>query len=163
MDDWRLNAKHIKWWNKEDSLYNSNRWTSFSDIGKVYFGSVLTEKEYTKVESKYIDLAKNILDITDSDYYIARGIEIYNLDMKYEHNVESHNLYTTINEEDTTAIIKKSSLDYFMKLLLREHVWCILETPHKEFQVRFGYDYYIYVIGDTKIIESCVEESGLFV
>src|SRR5690349_8867166 len=78
---WRLEAFRISKYdpNKRnlDGAYESNDWTSFSDIGKDSFNSILTEKEYLEVESKYFLAIKNFFQFHSCENITIRSLEKY--------------------------------------------------------------------------------------
>ena len=45
----------------ERGYFTEEDWTSFSDIGKEYHGTVLTDLQYAAVEAKYIDAVTTVL------------------------------------------------------------------------------------------------------
>lgn len=61
MDSWRLTANRIMKYDplkrNEKGAYLEDEWTSFSDVGKVFSGVVLTLDEYQEMESKYVEAA----------------------------------------------------------------------------------------------------------
>jgi hypothetical protein len=59
--------------------------------------------------------------------------------------------------------LNKSEIDKIIRLILRETVWMLL--VNKDFEVRFGYDYYMYVktVNLQKETIRKIESNKLFV
>ncbi|MVX58279.1 hypothetical protein E5983_01140 [Streptococcus danieliae] len=50
-------------------------WISISDIGKIFYGTVLTLDKYLKIENSYIQTIHEILDFMKIDTLEIRAIE----------------------------------------------------------------------------------------
>jgi hypothetical protein len=46
----------------------TKKWTSQSDINKVFNEELFTIEEYMKIEQKYVDVVKELMRITGSSY-----------------------------------------------------------------------------------------------
>jgi hypothetical protein len=46
----------------------TKKWTSRSDINKVFNRELFTIEEYMKIEQKYVDVVKELMRITGSSY-----------------------------------------------------------------------------------------------
>jgi len=46
----------------------TKKWTSRSDINKVFNRELFTIEEYMKIEQKYVDVVKELMRITGSPY-----------------------------------------------------------------------------------------------
>ena len=107
--------------------YSNQEWTSFSDIGRS--GAVtLTEEDYVRVESAYIDMAKKF--IAEDGGSALRVIGIENRGGFTEAPIEG-------------ALISVAELPAVCRSILREEFWCRLEADDRF--LHFGYDYYMYV------------------
>ena len=60
MSGYRI-SKYDPWLRDERGYFTEEDWTSFSDIGKEYHGTVLTDLQYAAVEAKYIDAVTTVL------------------------------------------------------------------------------------------------------
>lgn len=68
---WQFSAHEIV---KYNPLYfdleghYTKKWTSQSDINKVFNEELFTIEEYMKIEQKYVDVVKELMRITGSSY-----------------------------------------------------------------------------------------------
>ena len=60
MSGYRI-SKYDPWLRDERGYFTGEDWTSFSDIGKEYHGTVLTDLQYAAVEAKYINAVTTVL------------------------------------------------------------------------------------------------------
>lgn len=103
-------------------------WTSFSDVGAIFDGTVLTQAAYEKVESAYISAAIAFLQEAKVGSLSIRGLE-------YRKDEEpSYTDGDSISPMDIGAIMTK---------VLREELWCRLDSDRGF--IHFGWDYYMYV------------------
>lgn len=109
-------------------------WTSRSDIGRVYNGSILSEAVYLEVENSYLSVMESFL--------IEAGIESLELKGLERRNAPEYGFLQGKN------ISIAQSLD-FARLVLREKAWAKLVVPGKAY-VHFGYDYYMYIVVPSK-------------
>jgi hypothetical protein len=103
-------------------------WTSVSDIGTAFDGTVLTQTAYEEVEAAYIAVATAFLREAGVSSVSIRGLE---------HRKDEEPPYSegdSIAPTDAGAIMAK---------VLREDFWCRLEGEGAF--VHFGWDYYMYV------------------
>jgi len=123
-------------------------WTSVSHIGTVFNGKVLSQAAYEGVETAYIAVALAFLREVGVSSVQIRGLENHN------HVSFSH------EEGDFLALTDALEL---MTRILREEIWCRLESS--EAFVHFGYDYYMYVGVSSACPKSerLAADAGLFV
>jgi hypothetical protein len=128
--------------------YTKDDWTSFKDIGHLFGGLTLTEEEYLRVESAYIDVAIKFLTTDDSPALRAVG-------------VENHANFAHAPTEG--ALIGWRDLPVVCRSILREDYWCKLEVDGRF--LHFGYDYYLYVGVKSKCDDliATANAMGLFV
>jgi hypothetical protein len=128
--------------------YTKEDWTSFSDIGRSRGGVALTEEDYLRVESAYIDIAKKF--IAEDSIPALRVVGLENRDAFAKAPAEG----VLISERDLPAVCRS---------ILREEFWCRLESDDRF--LHFGYDYYMYVGVKSRCLASIVaaEACGLFV
>ena len=58
----------------KDRVYTKNEWISVSDIGRNFDGEVLTNEEYLRVESAYVDTVKELLEVSGVGDLLAENI-----------------------------------------------------------------------------------------
>lgn len=87
-------------------------WTSVSDVGAAFDGTVLTQTAYEEVEAAYIAVATAFLRETDVASVSIRGLE---------HRKDGEPPYS---EGDSLTLIDAGAI---MAKVLREDLWCRLE------------------------------------
>ncbi len=77
------------------------------------------------------------------------SLTVKNLEKNYnslklhkEPNLYSEEMIEFYNSIQNNVVIAKMEIQYLCRLVLREHLWCKLETNNTMF-VHFGYDYYM--------------------
>ena len=103
-------------------IRNGAAWNSFFDIGKL-----VSEEEYLRVESLYIDLLLEIAREIDVAFFVIAEFE----------NYDSFPLKDGQN-------ISLEKLPFVAKSILRDKCWCKLVNDSME--IHFGYDYIMYVV-----------------
>jgi hypothetical protein len=128
--------------------YLSNEWISFSDIGRPFDSGVLSSEEYYAVESKYVSAAINFF--LESETFDLRIV-----------NMETRNS-VKINYAEC-EIISTVHLKGIIQDVLRDILWCRLESNNAF--LHFGYDYYMYIGCQNEPTDSIKKalEDGLFV
>jgi hypothetical protein len=111
-----------------NGAYHRDDWTSVSDIGQSFEGTLLTNAEYERVESAYIASALAFLRESGISCLTVRGLE-YHGDASLPFG--------------DGAVISLEQAETIIPRLLREELWCKLEG--QDSFVHIGYDYYMYV------------------
>jgi hypothetical protein len=148
-------SKYKPWLRDEQDRYLINEWTSYSDIGNLYEGRILTNDEYEYIENKYIQGIKIILKEKGINKLVINNLEknftideinsllnCSNLNLEETEKI----LFNTINNGRELSII---NVDAILKLLLRECIWCRLMDSKNTFIVEIGYDFYMYIYCDN--------------
>lgn len=148
---------------------DNSEWTAISDIGKPEYNS-LTYEEYEKIESAYVDAIKSIIKDNNLEFLKVDSLELHDKKQdfkKYEKTGRLKNITFDFDKEvgnlKNGLQLSLSEIDKIIRLILRETVWMLL--VNNNFEVRFGYDYYMYVKTDN-IKQSTIQEienTGLFV
>jgi hypothetical protein len=127
--------------------YSKDEWTSFRDIGRSR-GIALTEEDYVRVESAYVDIAKKF--IAEDGGRALRAIGVENRGSFDEAPTEG-------------SLISEGDLPSVCRSILREKFWCRLEDDDRF--LHFGYDYYMYVGVKSECVTSIAAAAtlGLFV
>jgi hypothetical protein len=108
--------------------YTRDEWTSVSDIGQAFGGSVLTEAEYRRVEDAYATAAVAFLREAGVPSLAVAGLE-------------NHEAVPLPFAEGSALDL--AEIDGVVRGVLREEFWCRLEGEGAF--VHIGWDYYMYV------------------
>ena len=112
--------------NRVDGAYMTDEWTSFSDIGKVFDGTILTQDAYLKIEQAYIDCCIELIEKSKISKLYIKQAEYYTENICFPASISS------------TQEIRQ-----VITACLREQCW--LKLTAKDFFIHFGYDYYMYI------------------
>ena len=123
--------------NRINDVYMVDEWTSFSDIGKVFAGTVLSEDVYMKTEQAYIDCCMELIEKAKVSKFYIKQAEYYTENICFPSSVS--------NAQEIRGVITAC---------LREQCW--LKLISDDFFIHFGYDYYMY-IGSSLPTESVIE------
>ncbi len=132
--------------------YLLDDWTSNSDIGSSFGGTILSEAEYNRVEDAYVLCAVSFL----------RESGIHQLVMTYlENHGDYHEPGLDLKEGQVYSL---QELERLFRLVLRETIWGKFEW-HDLAYVHFGYDYYMYLGVNQECPKSTAYavQHGLFV
>lgn len=156
MFEWRI-AKYNPQYRDATGAYLKDEWTSYSDVGQIFNGHLLTIEEYLTIEKTYIKAIIVFMECLNIYALKVTDLEQEGLRCKAVHGIE--NLIRISNGE----WIDKEKMHIVIQLILRNSIWCKLESP--EMFVHFGYDYYMYV-GSTELCMlalQLIKQSGLFI
>ncbi len=131
--------------NRINGVYMADEWTSFSDIGKVFGSTILSEDVYLKTEQAYIDACIELIEKAKISKLHIKQAEYYAENVHFPASISS--------EQEIRQVITAC---------LREQCW--LKLTSKDFFIHFGYDYYMY-IGSSLSAESVTEtvtQHGLY-
>ncbi|WP_303977802.1 hypothetical protein [Streptococcus danieliae] len=140
-------------------------WISISDIGKIFYGTVLTLDKYLKIENSYIQTIHEILDFMKIDTLEIRAIE-KGFSLQYIRknsliNAKQASFYQML---DNGVYLTQNGITEAIKLNLREALWCRLYNP--KIEVNFGYDYYMGITvaeqEKIEIFKKIIEKHGLY-
>ena len=123
--------------NRINVAYMADEWTSFSDIGKVFGGTILSLDAYLKTEQAYIDCCIELIEKAKISKLYIKQAEYYCEGIHFSSNIS--------NTQEIRQVITAC---------LREQCW--LKLTSKDFFIHFGYDYYMY-IGSSLPSESVIE------
>jgi hypothetical protein len=135
--------------NEQGHYLDNSEWTSISDIGKAEYNNV-TFEDYEEIESAYVAAVKLIMHANNLDFLKVDTLELNHKknDFKeYEKTGRLRNISVDFDKE--VKILRDGmqlnlvEIDKIIRLILRETVWMLL--VNKDFELRFGYDYYMYV------------------
>ncbi len=132
----------------EDGRFCKEDWTSVSDIGRTFLGTVLSPESYKAVELAYTDVVLRFLEEAEVDFLCALG-------------VENHSGADAVPQEG--SLINREDIPAVVGAMLREEFWCKLESTRAF--VHVGYEYYMYV-GVSQECQNSVKfahQRGLFV
>jgi hypothetical protein len=107
--------------------YMRHEWTSYSDVGRAFGGSVLTQAEYVRVEDAYATAVVAFL----------REAGVMSLAVA---ELENH---AGIVAPFPNGLLGLADVCKVVRRVLREEFWCRLEGAGGF--VHLGYDYYMYI------------------
>lgn len=159
---WRI-TKYSPALRNGGGAYRGNDWTSVSDIGASFCGSILTVDDYLSVENQYVSTALEFL----ADAAI-KSLAVIGLETKHKVPAGFYRSWfprILLNPKVTEGErLRGERLEGLMRAMLRELMWCRLESKGRMY-IHFGYDYYMY-IGSRYHSEASIQyarEAGLFV
>ncbi len=148
----------------ESGIYLKDEWTSVSDIGTQYKGELFTFEDYKKMEDAYvgtIDLFMNYLRVTHLKVlWLEKPLKTLSPEKHCSETMIK--LFKKILSDQN---LDQSEVSDAARLILRETLWCKLESEDKMF-VHFADDYYMYIGSFKAIVDDIkkeIEKSGLFV
>ena len=139
----------------EHGRFMGEDWTSFSDIGKEYHGTVLTNLQYAAVEAKYIDAVTTVLRQNQIHSMIVGKLEKpFSAATLKAMLGRSHLPFPPSDAAFVLRIKDGARLDMAeiekaVMLVLRDCFWCELSSESGAVKLAFGYDYYVYLQGVT--------------
>tara|TARA_R110000868_G_scaffold179686_1_gene419872 strand:+ start:315 stop:920 length:606 start_codon:yes stop_codon:yes gene_type:complete len=155
--------------NSDGSYLDDSEWTSISDIGKEKYNKP-TFQEYEYVENAYVKTVQLILNKNDIRSLEIDSLEQYNTGQDFINYKKSGELnYMSVEFESDIKLLKDSTeidstcIEKYVRLILREVIW--MKLISEDFELSFGYDYYMYIkcpdLTPEMII--AIEQLGLFV
>jgi len=118
--------------NDKDKI--ASEWTSYSDIK-----DIVAYKDYLSTETAYINA---VLEI-------SRSLSINSFQLS---GLEQNTNSVSFKEGQTMNIM---GIDAFIRMILREEIWCKLVSEKGEFH--FGYDFYMYFVSNENP-EHCFQD-----
>jgi hypothetical protein len=160
MYNWRI-TKYNPVDRDNSGCYLKNEWTSISDIGNVYNGEVLIYETYKKVETDYVLTALEFVSAANDNPLIVTYLE--NSRLEYSTN-DLRDIDIDPRLVSTEIAFSGKALDNICRLVLREVIWCKLESESGHY-IHFGYDYYMYIGSPirSKAAIDRARDRGLFV
>lgn len=169
MTSYRITKFDPKRRNDQGFYLDNSEWTSISDIGKTEYNNV-TYEEYEKIENAYVDAVMLILKDINLNFLTVDSLELYATKKDFKKDEKTGRL-KNINFDFDIDIkslkngvqLDSTQIEKVIRLILRETVWMLLIND--DFEVRFGYDYYMFV-KTTNLKQSTIkqiEKNGLFV
>ncbi len=158
---WRITKYNPEYRNSE-GIYTKKEWTSFSEIGESYNNKAFTLDQYLEVENAYINAIQSFMSCTKTTNLQVNSLE-KNSDKLTENELYTQEICTFFNMTTNNMETNKEQAEIIARLVLREDVWCKLESPNM--YVHFGWDYYMY-IGSSEPCSNTIaqiEQTGLFV
>jgi hypothetical protein len=161
MYNWRI-TKYNPAYRDKSGCYLKDEWTSISDIGNIYDRKVLTYETYRKVEDAYVLSALKFWSESGNNPLIVAYLEnsrILNYGANDLRDIDLDPRLVRIG-----IALDDKALDNICRLVLREVIWCKLESKNGGY-IHFGYDYYMY-IGSHLLSEESIDrvsDLGLFV
>ncbi|MEQ9299725.1 MAG: hypothetical protein RIF33_14225 [Cyclobacteriaceae bacterium] len=152
----------------DGSYINAKEWTSIGDIGKTKYNNP-TYEEYETVETAYIKAVQLILNEQGISSLKIDSLEQYCEEQDFMNHEQDRTLNTLdIKFNEISALqdsleITSTHIEKFVRLILREVIW--MKLIAENFELSFGYDYYMYIscpeLSPEIII--AIEQLGMFV
>jgi hypothetical protein len=158
--NWRITKYDPKNRNLNGS-YLKKEWTSYSDIGKIFENNQFTVEDYLKIENAYIDAI--IFFMECMNIHKLKVVDLENHNIVNENDLFSEDMIKVYKSLKNGQLLTKEKVKIVSRLILRELLWCKLES--QDMYIHFGYDYYMY-IGSKDICKDTIaqiERSGLYV
>ncbi|WKA60313.1 hypothetical protein QWY16_09480 [Planococcus shenhongbingii] len=155
---WRTRIKSIRVTKYDPKNRDANghyilvdEWTSISDVGRSYEGQVFTMEQYRTIEEKYIQAVEVLIRKTGTTHLKLLSLE-------------NHSNETDLDLAEGKTIPRRLVKEV-VRMILQEKVWSKLVAKN-QFEIHFGYDYYMYFIGESltdEVIEEFRKIDGLYV
>ncbi len=142
--------------------YLRDDWVSYREIGRKFNNEVFTLDEYLEVENNYIQAIIQFMKCNKVTSFQVTKIERgFDPAEDADSTQDMINVYKNIKNR---SFLSEEELGNVCKLILRNYLWCLLRND-KNMEVRFGYDYYMYILSKSvcKKAISNIEKTGLFV
>jgi len=154
-------TKYNPCYRDEKGSFLKDEWISVGDIGRLYNGEIFKFSEYLQYENAYISAVRIVMKANG-----VSSLRVIDIEKKtsYDfHDISMLNAKEYIDLIKNKHIINYSNVDFCIRLILREMLWGILESP--DMFVHFGYDYYMYIGSrvDLTFESTLLSELGLFV
>ncbi len=155
--------------NEAGHYLDHSEWNAINDVGKLEYNNV-TYEEYEKIESAYVEAIKSIMQDNDLDCLKVDSLELRDKKQdfkKYEKTGRLKNIKVDFDKEvkslENGLELNTTQIDKVIRLILRETIWMLL--VNEDFEVRFGYDYYMYIktINLKPSTIQKIQNTGLFV
>jgi hypothetical protein len=169
MTNYRITKYNPKNRDSEGSYLDHSEWTAISDIGRPEYKN-FTFEVYEKIETGYIEAIQLILKDNNIDHLVIDSFLLHDKKIDFEKYIETgrlKNIRLDFDKEIKTlkngVKLNIDQIKKIIRLILRETV--DLRLVNKEFEVRFGYDYYMYVKTNEIKLETVykIHENGLFI
>lgn len=126
--------------NRVDGIYTADEWTGFSDVGKVFGGTKLSQDIYLQTEQAYIACCLELIEKAQISQLSIEQAEYY-----------------TEGSRFPSTISTPQEIRQVITACLREQCW--LKLVAGDFFIHFGYDFYMY-IGSSLPVESVAETAA---
>lgn len=169
MISYRITKYDPKKRNEEGHYLDNSEWTSISDIGKPAYNNP-TFEQYERIENLYVDSIVLILNEKNISNLIVDSLELFDTNVDFEEHKRTGRLNKLFVDFDSEIkplkdgiILNLNQISKIVRLILRETIWMLL--INSQIEIKFGYDYYMYVTCEELTIETInrIEKTGLFV
>ena len=157
---WRITKYNPK--NRDfNGVYLKEEWTCYSEVGDIICGRVFTFEEYLEIENAYVSAIILFMECNNLENLQVTNLE-KNIKLKQDVHLNEE-MIALFNEAKEGLILNKDAIKLLARLVLREKLWCKLES--KNIFVHFGWDYYMYIGSSSKCKESIriIHQNELFV
>ena len=127
MNEYRV-TKYNPAFRDQSGAYTKVEWVSFTQIGQTFSSVPLTSDEYERVEEAYVLTALSFL--RESGLF---SMKVAGLENSRKQSLDFQN----------DSILPLDRIGEIIRRILREELWCRLESS--EGFIHFSWDYYMYV------------------
>jgi hypothetical protein len=149
MISYRITKYDPKKRNDQGHYLDNSEWTSISDIGKPDCNNT-TFKQYERIENLYLDSIMLILKEKKISNLTINSLELNASKEDFEKHKLSGRLNNLVVDFDSEIkplkdgiVLNINQISKITRLILRETIWMLL--INSQIEIRFGYDYYMYV------------------
>jgi hypothetical protein len=161
MNRWRISKYNPKF--RKHGAYQKDDWTSVSEIGKSFQGSIFTLQQYLDTEDRYVSVVLSFLRESGLSSLTVKNLE---KDLPRPPQVVNLELADLLQEMSDLqeGELSPVEIEKTCRVNLRELIWCKLEKEQL-FYVHFGRDYYMYIGSALSCPRSVSDVSsvGLFI
>lgn len=143
--------------------YTVNEWTSISDIGQFHNEKRVSKKEYFEIENAYVESIIIIMNFLHLKSLTLSKLEKRSTRPRFK-RYSSKSMQELYKKVTIGIELNKTQVADIARLVLRELIWCQLES--KDMFVHFGYDYYMYIGSSKELphsIRTKIAKTGLFI
>ncbi|MBL4709109.1 MAG: hypothetical protein JKY48_11800 [Flavobacteriales bacterium] len=146
MKSWRI-SKYNPIHRDKKGAYIKQEWTSLSDVNETFDSKLFTLNEYRKTEDLYINQIKQALKENNARLLKVVELEKWEPELVLDKNVapiydqKDYKIYKSLEDKD---IVNIEDALIIARLNLRSDIWCKLVDFDENFEIHFGYDYYMY-------------------
>lgn len=141
MEYWRFSAAAVL---KEKNYQQSDSWTSFGDIGRIYNGHELTYEDYLRTEQSYVRLFVAMFKYLHAQKIRLVHFAVNDITLPQD-SFYDEMLMSWYGKVFNNMSLSLEELQYVVPLILRENILGVLYHKRTNTYVRFGYDYYVYI------------------
>jgi len=168
MISYRITKYDPKKRDSNGAYIDNSEWTSIYDFKNLQ--DEKTFEDYLKIENCYVYAVRIILQEKKITNLKVESLENYSSRDDFKKLIDEGLLNSISFDYDqdikileNDVILNQTQIEKTIRLILRETIWMLLVD--RTFEIKFGYDYCMYIKCDSLTFETIrqIEELGLFV